>query len=218
MSSDNPRVVAELGRPETPDEAAARKAESSRVYRSSQTFRNLIAALLATLAVMAVVIFAVPRGEPVATREVDVAAVAEVVASGYDRTVIVPEVPSSWRVNGASMSGDAEPAWTIVYVPQATGYLRISQGFDVDAQWESRVLSGASPDGVVNIAGIEWNRYEFSNPQTASSVSFALGTDAGTDRVLIYGSTDAATATVAAEGLADQIRALREEAQPEEAR
>jgi hypothetical protein len=42
------RVVAELGRPETPEETAARKAESSRVYRSSQNFRNLIAARAST--------------------------------------------------------------------------------------------------------------------------------------------------------------------------
>ena len=30
MAQKSPRVVAELGRPETPDETAARKAESSR--------------------------------------------------------------------------------------------------------------------------------------------------------------------------------------------
>ena len=48
-----PRVVAELGRPETAAETAARKAESSRVYRSSQTTRNLIAALLVTIAMLA---------------------------------------------------------------------------------------------------------------------------------------------------------------------
>ena len=39
-----PRVVAELGRPETPDETAARKAASSAAYRSSKTVRNLVVA------------------------------------------------------------------------------------------------------------------------------------------------------------------------------
>ena len=61
MAERRGRVVAELGRPETPSETAARKAESSRVYRSSQTFRNLIAALLASVAVVLVIAFAVPR-------------------------------------------------------------------------------------------------------------------------------------------------------------
>lgn len=207
-----PRIVAELGRPETPDEAASRKAESSRVYRSSQTFRNLIAALLATLAVVAVVVFAVPRGEQVKPPTIDVAAVADDVAAGYDRTVIAPEVPDDWRVNDARVSGDADLAWTIAYVPGDSGFLRVSQGFDADEDWETRVLRGAAADGAVTVSGIEWNRYEISDPERAGNISYALGTDAGSDRVLIYGSTDAATAAVAAEGVADQIRVLREDA------
>ena len=79
--AQNPRVVAELGRPETPDETASRKAESSRIYRSSQNTRNLVAALLVTLAVVAVIIFAVPRGAPPAADPIDVAAVAESISS-----------------------------------------------------------------------------------------------------------------------------------------
>ncbi len=206
------RVVAELGRPETPEEAAARKAESSRIYRSSQTFRNLIAALLVTLAVVAVIVLAVPRGDSAAPAAIDVASVAKEVASGYDRTVIVPVVPAQWRVNGASVTGDADPAWTIVYVPGDSGFLRVAQGFDAGEDWEARVLRGAAPDGTVTVAGLQWNRYEIADPARAGNVSYALGTDAGTDRVLIYGSTDAATAAVAAQGVADQIRALREAA------
>jgi hypothetical protein len=49
--AQSPRIVAELGRAETPDETAARKAESSRVYRASQNTRNLVAALIVTIAV-----------------------------------------------------------------------------------------------------------------------------------------------------------------------
>lgn len=211
MAASRPRVVAELGRPETPKEVAARKAESSRVYRSSQTLRNLLAALLVTLAVVAVVIFAVPRGQVAAPAQIDVAAIAEDVASGYERTVLVPRVPSEWRVNAASIDGDVEPAWTIVYVPGGTGYLRVAQGFDVGEDWEARVLEGAAPDGEVTVEGIEWTRYRIADPGRSGNVSYALGTDAGTDRVLVYGSTDAATAAVAAAGVADQIRELREE-------
>ena len=62
MMARAPRVVAELGRPETAQETADRKAEFSRTYRASQNTRNLIAALLVTLAVVVVIVFAVPRG------------------------------------------------------------------------------------------------------------------------------------------------------------
>lgn len=211
MAESNKRVVAELGRPETPEEAAARKAESSRVYRSSQTLRNLIAALLVTFAVVAVVVFAVPRGELATPREIDVAALAEDVASGYERTVIVPDVPADWRVNDAAITGEADLAWTVIYVPGGTGYLRVAQGFDVGDDWETRVLQGATPDGEVEVAGVTWTRYQIGDPERFGNISYALGTDAGTDRMLIYGSTDAATAAVAAEAVADQILELREE-------
>lgn len=211
MAESGPRVVAELGRPETPEETASRKAEASRTYRSSQTLRNLLAALLVTLAVVAVVIFAVPRGERAAPDEIDVAALAQDVASGYERTVIVPDVPEQWRVNAASIDGEAELAWTIVFVPGGTGYLRVAQGFDVDEDWDARVLEGAESDGEVTVEGIVWTRYRIADPDRSGNITYALGTDAGPDRLLIYGSTDAATAAVAAAGVADQIRELREE-------
>lgn len=206
-----PRVVAELGRPETPDETAARKAESSRVYRGSQTTRNLVAALLATLAVVLVIVLAVPRGNVPSTGRIDVAAVAKDAASAYGRTVIVPKVPSSWTVNAAAVEGDDVQTWTVVYATGATGYLRVSQGFDADTAWDARLLAGASADGTITVDGISWTRYAISDPARAGNVSYAIGTDAGIDRVLIYGMTDADIAATAAAGVADQIRTLREE-------
>jgi len=211
--AQNPRVVAELGRPETPDETASRKAESSRIYRSSQNTRNLVAALLVTLAVVAVIIFAVPRGAPPAADPIDVAAVAESIASAEGRTVLVPEVPEEWLVNRASIEGDSTAAWTIVYVPDETsGFLRFAQGFDADPAWTTRVLSGAAVDGTVMIDGVEWDSYAIPDPSRAGNVSAALSTQAGDDIVLVYGSTDDATLELAAASVSDQILQLREEA------
>ncbi|KAA9110137.1 DUF4245 family protein [Microbacterium rhizomatis] len=210
--ASGPRIVAELGRPETPDETAARKAESSRVYRSSQTVRNLIAALLVTLAVVAVIVFAVPRGTPAPAAPIDVAAVATSVGSGLQRTVITPKVPTEWIVNRAAVEGDATAAWTIVYVPDAAqGFLRVAQGFDADPAWPTRVLSGASIDGNTTIDGIVWDTYRISDPSRAGNVSAAMSTVAGPDTILIYGSTDDAAMRTAAAGVADQVRALREQ-------
>lgn len=212
MSPRGPRVVAELGRPETAEEAAARKAESSRAYRSSQTFRHLIAALLATLAVVAIVIFAVPRGDVVGVTAIDVPAEASAMAKAYHRTVLAPAVPSDWIVNSAKMEGDEVSAWTVVYVPDKdAGYLRFAQAFDPDPAWISRTLSGATSNGTVTVAGIEWKRYEIADASRAGNVSYALSTDAGTDQVLIYGTAGADTTAVVAAAAADQIRTLREE-------
>lgn len=202
--ASGPRIVAELGRPETPDETAARKAESSRVYRSSQTFRNLIAALFATVAVVAVVYFGVPRGTPPAPEPVDVAAAASVVSSDRDRTVVEPEVPASWRANAARVE---DGAWTVVYAPPK-GFVRIAQGFDVAEDWPTTLLGGYAPTGTTTVDGITWDVYDLPGD---AGIRYALVTDAGADTVAVYGSMSAETAEAAAAGLADQIRTLREE-------
>lgn len=186
------RVVAELGRPETPEETAARKAESSRVYRSSQNFRNLIAAILATVFVVAIVIFGVPRGDLPERESVDPAPIASQAAETFDRTIIVPAVPSDWRVNAAEVASDGgSSAWTIAYVPAETGFLRFAQAFDTDEAWARSALAGAAPSDTVNIGGVEWDIFEPADPSRAANISYALGTQAGSDYVLLYGSATA---------------------------
>ena len=212
MMAQRDRIVAELGRPETPEETAARKAESSRVYRSSQTFRNLVAALVITLGIVAIVIFAVPRGEPPASEPIDVAAVAEEVSLTLDGSpVIVPVVPETWLVTSAAVAGDDPRTWTVLYVPaEDAGFVRVSQGFSADPTWPTRELSGADSAGTIVIDGVEWTEYDIPDPARAGNISAALSTTAGDDTILVYGATDADTLRVVAEGLADQIIAARE--------
>lgn len=205
------RVVAELGRPETPEEAAARKAESSRIYRSSQNFRNLLAALLVTLGVVAVVVLGVPRGEPVQAPSVDVAAEAEALADTLGRPVLAPTVPDEWRVNSARFDGTGIEEWTVAYAPPGeSGFLRFSQGFDADDAWVAELLAGNRSVGTVDVGGVTWDEYRISDPAVSGNVSYALATTAGADRVVVYGSTSPETTQSVAAGLADRIRDLRE--------
>lgn len=210
--AQSPRIVAELGRPETPEETAARKAESSRVHRASQNTRNLVAALIVTIAVVVVIILAVPRGTPPEAAPIDVAAVAKSLAAARERTVIVPDAPDDWRVNAASVTGDGPQAWTVVYAPE-TGFVRVEQGFDADPAWPTRVLGGAAVEDTVTIDGITWDRYDISDPSRAGNITMALSTEAGPDTILIYGKTDADTLEQAAAAVASEVVDLREEAE-----
>ncbi|GAA1939738.1 hypothetical protein GCM10009775_34620 [Microbacterium aoyamense] len=214
--AERQRVVAELGRPETPDETAARKAESSRIYRSSQTTRNLVAALIATLIVVAVIIFAVPRGTPAPQDPLDISAAAERVSSSEGRTAISPELPEDWTATRATIDGEGSVrTWLILTTPtdeEIPGFLRIAQGFDADEAWPARVLSGAAPVGAVTIDGIPWDRYEL-DPSRTGNISVALSTRAGADTILVYGQADAATLEQVAGSVTDQVRELQEEAQ-----
>jgi hypothetical protein len=204
------RVVAELGRPETPEEAAARKAESSRIYRSSQSFRNLIAALVVTLLVVAVVIFGVPRGEVAEAPAIDPAAEASALSNTLERPVLSATVPEDWRVTSATFDSSDFQNWTVAYAPPGdSGFLRVSQGFDADDAWVTEILRGNRSAGTVDAGGVAWDEYRISDPEGSGNVSYALSTAAGADRVVVYGSTTPAAAQDVAESLADGIRDLR---------
>lgn len=210
--SRQPTVVAGLGRPETPQETADRKAESSRVYRSSQTFRNLIAALIVTVAVVAVVIFGVPRGTPVAAPEIDVAAIAADVETSMQRPALVPDTDAFWRVNAAQLDGGAVPVWNITLAPAADderGFIRIAQAFGADVSWAPQVLGGKAPTGTTTVDGREWDVFELGSGGDAN-ITYALGTQAGPDYVLLYGSRSADSTEELASSLSAQLNDLEE--------
>lgn len=210
--SREPRVVAGLGRPETAQETADRKAEASRVYRSSQTFRNLIAALIVTVGVVAIVVLGVPRGEVPDRPPIDVAAIATDVETSMQRPALVVEADGYWRVNDAALSGGATPVWTITLAPAADderGFIRVAQAFGADVGWAPQVLDGMAPNGTTTIDGREWDEFDLRDRGTAN-ISYAIGIQAGPDYVLLYGSQSPEATAELAETLSAQIDDLKE--------
>lgn len=207
-----PRIVAGLGRPETAQETADRKAESSRVYRSSQTFRNLIAALLATVAVVAIVVFAVPRGEAPERPPIDVARIAADVETSMQRPAVVPEIDGTWRVNAAELQGGSPTVWNITLAPAAEderGFIRVAQAFSTDVSWAPQVLNGMAPTGTTTIDGQQWDVFDLGS-RGAANVTYALGIQAGPDYLLLYGSRSAESTAELAASLSAQIDDLKE--------
>ncbi len=215
MAQQQPRIVAELGRPETPDETAARKAESSRIYRSSQSFRNLIAALIVTLAIVVIIIFVVPRGTPSAKDPIDVPGIAADVASSVGRAAVAPDLGEGWVVNLAQLDDTGGlRAWNVVFAQDeqhGVGFLRVAQGFDADPAWPTRVLGGAAVGQTMTVDGIVWDRFEITDPSRAGNITGAISTVAGPDTILIYGTADDASFESAAASVAEEVRQLREE-------
>ncbi|MBO9626831.1 MAG: DUF4245 domain-containing protein [Microbacterium sp.] len=206
-------MVAELGRPETAEETAARKAESSRAYRSSQTIRSLVAALIATLAIVAVIVFAVPRGEPASAPHVDVARIAADVESTMDSPVIVPDTGTFWRINDAGLTGGATNVWDVTLAPAADeerGFIKLAQAFHADSSWAPQRLNGVAPTDTTTIAGRTWDVFKVGDAGAKQNVTYAIGTQAGDDYVLLYGSRSATSTAELAESLTPQIDALSE--------
>ncbi|WP_314423048.1 DUF4245 family protein [uncultured Microbacterium sp.] len=206
-------IVAELGRPETPAETAARKAASSKAYRSSQTVRSLVAALIATLAIVVVIVLIVPRGEPASAPQIDMVAIAGDVESTMDSPVIVPDLGDFWRVNAAELTSGATVVWDVTLAPSAEderGFIRLAQAFDADSSWAPQRLNGTAPTDTASIGGLEWDVYELGAAGAEQNVTYAIGTQAGDDYLLLYGSRSADSTAELAESLVPQIRELSE--------
>lgn len=184
-------IVANLGRPETPQETADRKAASSAAYRSSQTFRSLIAALIATVGVVLLIVLIVPRGDMAGSNGVDLPTSAQNAQNALDRPVLLPTLPSNWRVNKTVLIDGKPTVWDITAAPEAAdarGYAHIAQAFDATADWAATPLKGTAPKGTVSIGGRTWSQYEPANPAQSGNITDALGAQVGQDYILVYGA------------------------------
>lgn len=201
-------VVAELGRPETPEETAARKAASSKAYRSSQTVRNLVAAMLATLAVVVIIVFAVPRGTLTPPAPIDLDTVAAQAADAIQRPVLTPALGEQWHLNSAELVGGPITVWNIVLAPAAEtdrGFARIAQAFDADSAWAPQRLGGIAPTGTVTVTGAVWDEFVPRSPESSGNISYALGRQVGSDYVLVYGALAAEAMQALAASLSDEL-------------
>ncbi|MFE5673061.1 DUF4245 family protein [Agromyces sp. NPDC056523] len=194
MARREPRVVAELGRPETPEETAARKAQDSHNHRQRQNVRNLVGALVASLAVVAVIVLIVPRSDTPIERDIDVAAVAAQAQVGVEQQLAVPELPEGWRSNDASLrqrEADGVTAWYAGYLTPGDEYVGMYQGLGANPTWTADLLANTIATGVVTIDGVEWTVYD--NRDTDADVGnarYGLVTEAGESTFVLLGTAD----------------------------
>lgn len=204
MAARTPRVVAELGRPETPEETAARKAENSLQHRQRQTVQNLVFALGASLLVVLVIVLIVPRGGAPVEPDVDVAAVAEQAQIAADDPLVVPELPDGWRANAAELrrsGADGVTAWYAGYLTPSDEYVGTYQGFEANSTWVAALLERTLATGTTTIDGVEWTVYD--NRRSTDDVGnarYGLVTEAGGNTFVLLGTaTPEEFATLAAE-------------------
>ncbi|MBM7505378.1 DUF4245 family protein [Agromyces aurantiacus] len=194
MARREPRVVAELGRPETPEETAARKADDAVKRRQRQTVKNLVGSLVATLAVVAVIVLLVPRSDAPIERDIDVAAVAAQAQVGIEQQLAVPELPEGWRSNDASLrtrEADGVTAWYAGYLTPSDEYAGMYQGLSANPTWTAALLANTIATGVVTIDGVEWTVYD--NRESDADVGnarYGLVAEAGESTFVLLGTAD----------------------------
>lgn len=189
MSSKRP-IVAELGRPETPQEQADRKAASSRRYRESKTFTNLVIALAASFGLVLVLVLVVLRPDPPPADPIDVPAVASDVSAMMQMEAIAPAVPETWEANAAElrMGADDVALWYVGYLTPAHGFVSLNQAQDANPTWQSNMLRNARVTGSETIAGIEWQVYDQRDMNDVGNIEFAMTTQVDDQWVVLFGT------------------------------
>ena len=184
-----PAVVAELGRPETPDETAARKAETSRKHRANQTLLNLVVALIGSLAIVLFIVTVVVRPAPAPTEGIDYATVAGQAQGETDEPLLSPVLPPGWSANDARYEVTQQvPTWYIGFLTPGEQYIGLDQGIGANPTWQAALLDGANATDTVTIDGIEWTVYDQRDAKDPGNYAYSLATEHGNSTVLLHGT------------------------------
>jgi hypothetical protein len=189
MAGNERPIVAELGRPETPDETAARKAETSRKHRANQTLLNLIVALLGSLALVLLIVTVVVRPAPEPSEGIDYATVAAEAQDGTDEPLISPVLPPGWTANAARFQTTEQvPTWYIGFLTPGEEYIGLDQGVGANGTWQATLLDDAEETGTVTIEGVEWTVYDQRDSDDPGNFAYSLAATRGESTVLLHGT------------------------------
>ena len=203
-------IVAELGRAETPDEIAERRATARATRRANQTTVNLVLALLSSLAVVALVVLVVVRPTSIERDPVDYVAVAADAQEAVDVTLVAPELPSGWTANRAELiSGTADgiDSWQIGFLTPGEQYIGFVQGIRVDQRWLSEQTANAEPGDTLTIGGQRWTIYDRRDLQDPGNLAYIMTTVSGDSTIVLGGTASESEFGVLADAVGQQLEA-----------
>ncbi len=202
MASKPPPIVAELGRPETPQEAADRKAAASARRRSNQTSFNLLIATIASLGIVLLLVLVVVRPAPEPAPPIDVQALAA--QSGAD--VVAPELPDGWTANLAQIQTvGGVRTWRIGLITADVQFIALNQGIAANETWLANAIKGASATGSISIGGLDWITYDRRDDGDVGNYAFVMSTQFGDDTIVLNGTASDAEFEALASAVASAV-------------
>jgi hypothetical protein len=189
MAAPERPVVAELGRPETPEETAARKAATSRRHRANQTLLNLVVALIGSLALVLLIVTVVVRPAPAPAESVDYPAIAAQAQVDTDEPLLSPVLPPGWSANDARFQTTQQvPTWYIGFLTPGEQYIGLDQGIGANPTWQAALLDDARETGSVSFEGVEWTVFDQRDASDPGNFAYSLATVHGDSTVLLHGT------------------------------
>lgn len=182
-------IVAELGRPETDDERAARIAENRRKRRANQSTKNLLLSIGASLLIVLFLIVVTVREDPT-PESVDYRATAQQAEQGLGQPVVAPELPEGWYANRADLGSEGQVAeWYVGLITSDDRFIGLLQGFDANPTWLDDALRQPSREGEsVEIGGAQWTLYDRREVDEIGNRAYALVTEAESSTIVLYGT------------------------------
>jgi hypothetical protein len=201
-------IVAELGRPETPEETWLRKDTARRARKEHQTAFNLVLALIASLGIVLFLVAVVARPDSTVDRNVDyrqVAAQADVPGV----TLAAPALPkgfSSNRADYTDKTADGVDVWTVGFLTPDEQYIGLQQGIRANPTWVANQLDQHRATGTRSIGGTRWTVYDRRDEgQDAGNKVYALVGAFGADTIVLTGTADDASFRTVASAVAEQL-------------
>lgn len=204
-----PRVVAELGRPETPEETAYRKAQSSRAHRTNQTTKNLVLSLIASVALLIVIVLIVPRPTGSQLQSVDYQQVASQAQQQVTQHLAAPPLPQGWKSNDAEIKpagADGVQTWYIGLITPDTQFIGLTQGLDANPTWVSDQLNQAAQTTVATVNGVAWDVYDRRSQSSTGNFAYAMVATIGKSTVVLSGTASTAQFDLVASKVVTELK------------
>lgn len=193
--SREPGIVAELGRPETPEETAARKAETSRRHRENQTLPNLLIATIVCLGLVLVMVLIVVRPSLPPADPIDYRALAADAGTSLGSEALAPVLPDGWSANAARIekSIDGTLVWYIGFITPGNRFVAMQQAADAAPGWltaEAATHFRMASTGTVMIGDRPWEEYDRRGGADVGNYEYVLTTKGATDTVILFGNAE----------------------------
>lgn len=144
-----------------PADPAAAPAPRSRYAMGS--LPNMARSLVVIVALMAAIIFMVPRVNSLSGPPVDVQKTAkEVVAQSGWPIVAAEGLPKGWQATSARYvrTGEGAMTWLAGYQTPSGNYASVEQAMDATSTWVETETNRAVEKGTVEVEGRTWTKYE----------------------------------------------------------
>lgn len=187
-----------------------RRQDKKRLRQQRSNIRNLVGSLIASLAIVALLIFIIPRPggnqvPPVEWKEV--AASSQISAPG---PLFVPELDETWRGNRADIRDSGGVIeWTIGLIGSGDEFVQVIQGFDAGPGWVSSQVRGRSADGQTSLGvgaeQVAWTIFDRSGVTDPGNRVWSVAAETETGWVVVTGLTQASVFLVASDLSTNQI-------------